>query len=103
MFACGDASNVNIPAMFVAYTMAQLLSSLMPPGSLVGDALDGGGSRTLKTQHLDRSRKGRKATATAVAGTPRATWGTSTALSEKSQPPNSGQLDQVLAGDSGAA
>ena len=49
MYARGDTSNVTIPSLFTSHTTAHLLSSLIPPESLVDeseteDALRGAGS-----------------------------------------------------------
>lgn len=38
MYARGDTSNVTIPSLFTSHTTAQLLSSLMPSGTLIGHA-----------------------------------------------------------------
>ncbi len=37
MYARGDTSNVTIPSLFTSHTTAHLLSSLIPPGSIVND------------------------------------------------------------------
>ncbi|KAK4495448.1 hypothetical protein PRZ48_013779 [Zasmidium cellare] len=37
MYARGDTSNVTIPSLFTSHTTAQLLSSLMPSGTLIGN------------------------------------------------------------------
>ena len=60
MFARGDTSNVTIPAVFTAHTTAQILSSLMQPGSFIEDIIDENGNAALKVQQFDKSRKGRK-------------------------------------------
>ncbi len=61
MFARGDTSNITIPAIFTAHTTAQILSSLMQPGSFIEDIIDESGNAALKVQHFDKSRKSRKA------------------------------------------
>ena len=86
MFARGDTSNVTIPAVFTAHTTAQILSSLMQPGSFIEDIIDENGNAALKVQQFDKSRKGRRVKQQTVATATTATTRATAAPKSKSQP-----------------
>lgn len=67
MFARGDTSNVTIPAIFTSRTTAHLLSSLMQPGSFIGDVFDENGNPALKVQQSVRLRKNKAMTQSTTA------------------------------------
>ncbi|KAK4242057.1 hypothetical protein C8A03DRAFT_40622 [Achaetomium macrosporum] len=55
MFARGNVDNVTIPSVFTSRTTAHLLSSLMQPGSLNRDTLEGNRNPMLNVQHSSKA------------------------------------------------